>query len=524
MRRDLFASAAARRACAAVAWCAGAIALFVLLLRISLTHPTDSDGANIALQAWDMLHGHLLLHGWLVSDVAFYAFDIPLNALTEIFLGLHTFTEHVAAALIYLIVAACAVAIAVTGARGASRAARAAVVAAVLAAPLLVASDRWIPLGHPDHTGSSVFLLVCCLLADRATGRRFTAPLLCLILLAGQISDVTVRYVFVPAIALVCAYRVAAARNVLGGDAANLAAALASLPLATAARAGMRHLGAYAMVAPKTAIAPAGEWQHNAAVSWQVLRILFGAQAGPGAPPPGGAVTVFGSACMVAVAAGLLRVAWRWRAARRAEQVLAVAIAASLGVYVASTLVSLASPDYIVAILPSGAVLAARALVPARLTVRGAGRLTGLAVTGAAAVAALLPLSLVAAQPPEAPYTDPLAAWLQAHGLHYGLAGYWDGSAVTLDSGNQVQVRAVRADGARVTPYPWETNLLWFDPARHYANFVVVDLGSHPHVGMGVERAFGKPTRTHRVGEWDVLIYRKNLLTRVTPAKLPPTS
>jgi len=210
-------------------------------------------------------------------------------------------------------------------------------------------------------------------------------------------------------------------------------------------------------------------------------------------------------------------------AARQAEQVLAVAIVASLGVYIVSKLASLQTPDYIVAVLPSSAVLAARALVPARLT----GRLTSLAVPGAAAVAGLLPLSLIAAQPPVMPYTMPLAAWLKAHGLRYGLAGYWDGSSVTLDSGNQVQVRTVMLQGKEITPYVWETNFSWFDPALHYANFVIVQLGDLPsgvYLGPEAGQIFGKPARTHRIGNWDILIYQKNLLTQVKPATLPPTS
>ena len=47
----------------------------------------------------------------------------------------------------------------------------------------------------PDHTGTSVFLLLPFLMIDRAdrdnraSAARYTAPLLCLILCAGQISD-----------------------------------------------------------------------------------------------------------------------------------------------------------------------------------------------------------------------------------------------------------------------------------------------------------------------------------------------
>jgi hypothetical protein len=234
---------AARRAWAALAWTAAAAGLFVLFLRISLTETVSSDAANNALQAWDMLHGHLLLHGWIIADATYYTFDLPVMAVAEVFSGLHTISAHVAVALIYLIVAALAVAIAVTGSRGASRAVRAAVVVAVLSAPLLIASDRWITLGFPDHTGTVVFLLAPCLLIDRAPARRFTAPLVCVILCAGQIGDVTVRYVAVQAIVVACGYRALAARKLVTADTVNLIAAAAAVPLAIAVRAVMLHFG-----------------------------------------------------------------------------------------------------------------------------------------------------------------------------------------------------------------------------------------------------------------------------------------
>ena len=290
---------AARRAAATAAWAAGGAAVFALFLRISLTTGVTSDAANNALQAWDMLHGHLLLHGWIIGDATYYTFELPLIAVAEAFFGFHTITVHVALALVYLIVAVCAAALAVAGSHGAARAARAAVAVAVLAAPLLVFSDLWIPIGLPDHTGTAVFLLACCLLIDRVPARRWTAPLLCVILCAGQLGDVTVRYVAVPAIAAVCAYRILAARKLVAGDTANLAAAVVSVPLATAARAAMRHFGSYLMVAPKTGVAPAGQWPRNAALTWHAVRMLFGQVTAPG-HSPAGAAAIFGAACLLA--------------------------------------------------------------------------------------------------------------------------------------------------------------------------------------------------------------------------------
>jgi hypothetical protein len=512
---------AGRRAWAALAWAVGAVALFVLFLRISQSgaRSMSSDPANSALQAWDMLHGHLLLHGWIVGYATFYTFELPLIAFVEIFFGLSILSVQMAVALVYLIVTACAVAIAVTDSRGASRAVRAGVVVAVLAAPALVISDMWIPLAFPDHTGTTVFLLVSCLLIDRAPGRRFTAPLLCLILCAGQISDTTVRYVAVPAILLVCGYQVLAARTIKTGDAANLVAAAVSVPLSLAVRALMRHLGAYLMVAPKTQIAPVSRWPDNAAVTWYALRMLFGIKAGPGASPAG-AAAVFGFACLFVAVAGLVRVLWRWRTARRADQVLLVAIVLNIGAYTISMLPNQWVPNDIVAVLPAAAILGARALVPAHI----AGRLTALAAGVAVAVAAaLVPLSLAATRSAAIAPVAQLTAWLQARGLRYGLGGYWDGSAVTLQSGGRVQVRTVRVNGPEITPWAWEMYTGWYDPSRHYANFVIVDLVNHD-LGPQAERFFGKPASTYRVGGWKILIYDKNVLREVKPPELGSTS
>ena len=107
------------------------LALFALLLRISLSYPQDSDAANNALQAWDMLHGNVLLHGYILGDATYYTLELPLYSITEVFLGLHSLTTHVVSALTYLIVAASAVAVARPDSRGLSMAARCGVVIGV---------------------------------------------------------------------------------------------------------------------------------------------------------------------------------------------------------------------------------------------------------------------------------------------------------------------------------------------------------------------------------------------------------
>jgi len=502
------------RLLAATAWIAGGAVLFLCYLRISFTYHVTSDGANNALQAWDMLHGHLLMHGWILGDATYYTFDLPVLALTEIFFGLQDLTSHVASALIYLIVTVCAVALAVADSRGLARVARAGVVVAVLTATFHVEWNAPYLLGAPDHVGTSVFLLVSALLIDRAPARRYTSPLLLAILCAGQIGDATVRYVAVPAVVVVSVYRMAAARKVRTGDAANALAAVASVPLAAAVRALMVHFGAYQMVAPRTAIAPPGRWPHNAAIAWHAMRVLFGAEVASGsANPARDAGYVLGIACLLAVAAGFARVVWTWRTASRAEQLLCAAIVINLAVYVVSTMPIPSNPYEVVAILPCGAVLAARACVPRRIPDRLRAGLT----TGLVAAVALAPLAIAAARSPATAPTAPVTAWLEAHGLTYGLAGYWNSSVITLHSGGQVQARAVVIQGSRVIRYDWETDTQWFDPSRHDATFLITDLAG---IGLSplAEHYFGKPDQIVRVSHWAILIYRRNLLTQVAVA------
>ena len=501
-----------RRLLAATAWIAGGAALFACYLRISFTAHVTSDGANNALQAWDMLHGHLLMHGWIVGDATYYTFDLPVLMLTEIFFGLQDLTSHVASALIYLVVTVCAVALAVADSRGLARLARAGVVVAVLTAAFHVESNAPYLLGAPDHTGTSVFLLVSVLLIDRAPARRYTSPLLLAILCAGQIGDATVGYVAVPAVVVVSVYRVAAARKVRTGDAANALAAVASVPLAAAVRALMLYFGAYQMVSPRTAIAPPGQWPHNAAIAWHAIRVLFGAEVASGsANPARDAGYILGIACC-----------WPWRSASRGWRGPGVPRAGpsnSCAPRSSSTSRCMWSPPSRFLAIPTRWSPSCRAAPYSPLAPACPGTWpTGCGlVTSLAAVVALLPLATAAARPAAAAPTAPLAAWLEAHGLTYGLAGYWNSSVITLHSGGRVQARAVVLQGSQVSRYDWETDTAWFDPSRHDATFLITDLDG---IGLSpsAEQYFGKPYKIEHVAHWVILIYQKNLLRHVAVA------
>jgi hypothetical protein len=541
---------------AAAGWVAGSFALFGLFLRISLSSHVNSDGAINALQAWDLLHGNVLLHGWRIADANFYFLELPLNALTAAVFGLGDFAAHAASALTYMFVTICAVALAVTGSRGAARAVRCAVIIMVLAAPLLSTVSLRLVLEEPDHIGTSVFVLGSFLLIDwsglrggrlsppepaasarqraglrggtggssppepaasarpepAAFARRFSAPLLCLILVAGQFSDLTVRYVAVPAVVVVCGYRAIAARKLRSPDTALVAAAVASVPLTTALSAVIVRLGGFTALAPWARIAPTGTWPHHVPVTLGNIRLLFGA-VHEQSTKMGVAGSAFGLACLLAAVFGLVWVVCRRSRATRAEQLLCVAVVCNIGIDVISTAATPANPHELAVILPAGAVLAARAIVPARISFLPAAFIA-VALT---VVAAIAPLAAAATAPPVKPFMGPVTTWLDAHGLRYGIAGYWLAASGTLQAGDEIQIRTVdlgkkiRGSGRELVDSGYQVEPSWYNPSLHDATFVIADPGAGFPVAM-FERAFGRPAATHAVGGYTVLIYRKNLL------------
>jgi hypothetical protein len=500
----------ARRWLVAAAWVVGSAALTAVYLRISLTARVGSDGANNVLQGWDLLHGHLMLPGWQIGDANYYFLELPLLAVTDALFGLGNLAAHVASALAYMLVTVVALAAAGTGSRGTAKAVRFAVVLAVLAAPAF-SSLAELPLEEPRHFGTPVFIIGSFLLIDRVPARRFTAPLLLVILVAGQFEDLMVRYVAVPAIVLVCGYRALAARKLRSPDALLAGVAVVSVPLSSLVTAVWVHLGGFTTAATRGGLDNPDQWPHNAVTTWASLRMLFGAQGMPGGMP-GHREAIFGMACLLAALFGLAWVAWRWNRASRAEQLLGVAIVVNVAVFFLSSFAWTAKPHEMAAVLPCGAVLAARALVPERLVRKS---LASVALAAAAIVAAV-PLAYAATRPVFTSEQAPLVAWLEAHHLTHGLATYQDGATSTVLSGNRIQLRVVHVGATSLGDSHFEVNYEWYDASRYYANFVVANPGQKLPAAL-VERYFGKPAKIYQVQGWTILVYRTNLLRLLTP-------
>src|SRR6185437_4005022 len=168
---------AALRRVQRAAWPAGvaaaAVVLFLCALREARTLTVDSDGGSNALQAWAMLHGNLLLHGWHLSDVSWYTTELPEYMLVELVRGLRPDVVHVSAALTYTLLVLLAAFVARGRTTGRAGLVRAAIAVGIMLAPSLAAAENL--LFVVDHTGSAVPVLAVLVLLERA-GRRWWVP------------------------------------------------------------------------------------------------------------------------------------------------------------------------------------------------------------------------------------------------------------------------------------------------------------------------------------------------------------
>jgi hypothetical protein len=501
-----------------------AAVLFFCYWRQSQSVPLSSDGASNALQAWDMLHGNLLLHNWRVSDVSFYTTELPQYALIEAVLGLGTWVVHVGAAMTYTLLVLLAALLAKGRAPGRAGLARALLAAGILVAPQLSATGFL--LLSPDHTGTAVPVLLTWLVIDRAPQRWWVPVVVCVMLTWTMVADSIVLITCIVPLVLVCALR-AGLGLMRGGEraewrwyelslagAAVVAAGLGSvLPRAVTALGGYResHVG--------TATASVSQLPHAIWVTFQAVLELFGANVFNATPALElvFAVLHMASAAVVIWALGLA--AGRFRSGDLLVPAFAVAIVLNVGAYMVTQYgQSLLDAREVAAVLPLGAVLAGRTLGDRFLAAERAARgwlRPALALVVAGYLAAL---GYCAAQPSVSPANQPLAAWLAAHRLGDGLAGYWQANSITLDSRGRVTVSAVTLAGnGGLAPYQWETDDSDYDPSLHDATFVVAG-GLHPLIGAqaAAVHAFGPPRRVYHADGYTILVWNSNLLNKLS--------
>jgi hypothetical protein len=509
---------------------AACVAAFCCYLRMSMTVATNSDGASNALQAWDMLHGNLLLHGWNMADASYYTTELPEYMLVEIVHGLNANVVHIGAALTYTLLTALAALLAKGRAAGAQGRIRMLIAAGLMLAPQLGVGTQVLLLS-PDHVGTVVPVLVAWLLLDRC-GRRWWVPVAVGLLLAWTlVADAIVVYIGIApllAVSLIRAYHEIVQEGRRPSEAwyeLSLAgAALAALVIGLKVPALIHAMGGYALVPAPQTFAQIGAM---ASQTWQVgagLLLLFGGD-------------FFGlrfglqTGLVLLHLVGVAVAAWAvWAAARRflrhsdlVAELLVIGTLIIVAAYLFSGLaVGIGYSHEMAPALPFAAVLAGRLL---------AGRLTSARLIPVAAVVLLgyvVTLGSNALASP-APSQDPqLASFLAGHHLRYGLSGYWQANALTLASGNQIQIRALGVNPRSVSAGHWYSDASWYDPRLHDASFVLLFAGKRGFSGEAglrpfdpasqIQATFGRPEHTYDLGRYTVLVWRQNLLRRLSAA------
>jgi hypothetical protein len=524
-----------------------AAGLFIAYLRVSGTGAENSDEANILLMASDMLHGNVMLSGWMLSDVSFYTTELPQYALLEHVFGLRLETAHIGAAMTYTLVVLLAAVLA-AGRRAcvplANRTMRAVLAAGIMIAPQL-GVGVFILLMSVGHIGSAVPLMLTWLLIDRLaesdSGRwhRWLVPVAVAVLLAWSlIADPLILVAGIVPLAAVCLLRACLAFGapprpsssqpwpawLLAGlraskrDLALAAAAGAAYELAAVVEWLLRVSGAFDVLTVAYRFAPPSQWPEHAWMTLLGWLALFGAK-----PGGSGVQTAFALLHLIGMALVLVamyQVARRFlRGAELIDQVLLVAIVLNIALYIPSTLASasvLNAREFAVT-LPFGAALAGRLLaepILASARTGRAGRWTkGIAVTVLAGY--LAGLGYATAQPAVPPENQQLADWLAAHQLKNGIGGYWQASSVTLASNLQVTIRAVMP--RMLLRYLWECKFAWYNPHANTATFLVTDSGPgfndnwipNPAAVVG----YGQPAHIYHVGTYTVYVWpHENLL------------
>ena len=509
---------------AAVVVLAAAV-LFVCYWRQSLTQPISSDGAANALQAWDMLHGNLLLHGWLLSDVSFYTTELPQYMLIEAIRGLGPGVVNLAAAMTYTLLVLLAGLLAKGDAGGREGRARFLLAAGIVLAPQLSATSTL--LQAPDHTGTAVALLVVWLVIDRARPHWLVPVAVCVMLAWIMVADSIVLLTGIVPIAVAAGARAAGALAKRAEpdwhELSLAAAAILAGVFGAMAPLILRAAGGYTTAPVPDHIVGLGRLPGAARVTFHAALNIFGANvvAAHSALELAFAVLHLAGAALAAWAACLAALRF-FRARDLLVPAFAVAIAVNLAAFLL-TAQALAATREIAAVLPLGAVLAGRLLGPRllgpRLLAGKALRVPLRSVLAVVAAGYLAALGYGAAQPAVPAMSEPLATWLVAHGYSHGLAGYWQAGSTTLDAGARVSVSSVgHGPGGRVVPGHWETSTLQYDPSRQYADFVVVkNSGTYSTRWLrgAAERTFGPPRQTYVVGPYTIMTWHANLLTRL---------
>ncbi len=495
-----------------------AVVLFLCYLRLSGTAPDSSDGADQSLQAWDMLHGNWLLHGWTVGDVSYYTTELPEYILVELIRGLGPDVVHISAAVTYTLLVLLAALLAKGRATGREGLVRALIAAGILLAPQLGHAIGLL-LQQPDHLGTQVPLLAIFIVLDRAPRRWYVPVAIAVLLTWVTVADRVALFDATVPLVAVCVIRALWAvvhdRKPLTSqwfEVCVAAGSIISFGVAALIVSAIKAAGGYtSLPLPQSSASAAAVAAHFAQTLWGVLT-LYGADF----------VGLSGVALAIAVVhlAGLALALWafflafrRFFSADLIVPVLAVGIVINVIGYVFSSVPrGWFDVREMVAVLPFGAVLAGRLLAGPLRTAR-LGRARAGVLAGVLACYALA-LGYGAAQPsPIADSEQPVIGWLEAHHLSTGLGTYIESNLITLDSGDRVAVRTVSWRLSGAVPRDYESKASWYDPRLAVANFIIYNSADGPPIPRrDILALAGPPAHTYRYKTFTIMVWSHNLL------------
>jgi hypothetical protein len=474
---------------------AGAVVLFFGYLGMAMTMPINADGASNALQAWEMLHGNVLLMGWTVTDVPFYSTELPLYALVELFYGLHEHVFRIACAITYTLL----VILAAFLAKGRSNNYFGAGLAVAIMLLPMPGIGYLVAFGGPNHLGTAVPLLVTWLALDRLNLSAKLLPVVIgLLLVWGQVGDPLVMYVGAAPLAIVSAVRWYKGKEKL--DLGLFIASVASVVTSKAILKLIEVAGGFEAHSPPSGFSSPAKWLDHLRLLGEVTLVNFGSYLPDMKTPVDVGVAVIR---LVGLALAITAVVLALRlTGDRVNQILAVAICVNCAAFVASTLpTDLLSARQVSVVLPLGAALAGRVIKP-RFKPVLAGTL----------VAFMGVFAWHATQPPRPEPKREIVAWLESRNLTHGLGSYWNANDLTLMAQQRITVAPVIGVDM-IKAYRWESKVEWYDPAKNRADFIIIDV-KRPAFGS-VEQAyrqFGTPVETRTFDQFAILIYDKNLL------------
>jgi len=507
------------------AFTAGALLLFFAVLRLAGTQPVKADAASNALQAWQMLHGNPLLHGWWLTDVSFYTTELPQFMLVELVAGLRPEVAHICAALTYTLLVVLAAFVARGRSRGAEGTVRALLAAGIMLAPA-PGETAWALLLTPNHTGTGVPVLLLLLLVDLAPRRWYTAVAAGVLLAWALVGDPLILVIGVLPVVVVCLARACLAllhRRVLWYEIALACAAALAVPAADAANRFIVALGGYTVSKNPAKLVQPSVLPKNVPMTIRSFLSLFGADVAGARGTLNETFAFIHLAGAVLVLAALVLGGWRlvrtlgWRgpsAADRADlvaDVLVVAIVANIAAYFLFYQIKNVDQAHEIApVLSLGAALAGRLLGGPLLRAR----LVPALAAGLACYAVMLGFAASGRQAP--PDNAAVAGWLEQHGLRSGIAPYWEANSVTLDSGGTITMGSVKLAGRGLSPWHWNEDMRIFNASQHTANFFVTVPGEQVTPARA-RAAFGPPARVYHFRGYTIMVWNENLLRQLGP-------